>query len=771
MGPKGKIDKSIAGLEEILGKTSNPLVAELFKNLKDQLASFEQELSYESLCFEKSNVPEVIYSLDGRILKANEKFRQMLGYDDKEVGNLNIFQLYEGPKESRGFIERLMSSSVINNIEHNLSGKDGNNITVLENVRLSVYDGKQVAESSIFDITFKKVIERRITEDYLDVLDYQLILNRSPMAVFRWDAKDGKIGFVSDNIMKFGYSKEEWFSGAMNVNKFIHPDDLTRAITEIITAASEGHNQINREYRAVTKNGEILWILDYTEIRRDVDGKVVEYQGIIQDITERKQAEEELLKLRKAIEFSTEAIFITDKDGTFTYANPGFTNLYGHTKEEIIGKATPRIIKSSTLEPQVYESYWKALLAKQEVRGEIVNRRKDGSLVYVEGTTSPIFDESNGIIGFLGIQHDITKRKEVEEIIKENEIQFRDIIDNLPETVFEINTKGNIIFVNKQVYNLWGYTEKDLTNDFTIFNLFSPSEVKRLKENMQKTMRGEVVDDHQYNFVKKDGTQGYGKIYPVPFYKNDKIAGLRGFMIDKTNERKQEEENFRNVETGKQIRNINHQYLGFLQRISGSCMLIEDLLEGSTYLDKYHEIGDQLLGQVEFMAKTIRAFNDYLSPDPEMSEFTISDVLNRATSAVMANYNDNNVGLNIKIYDDSTIKSYENMFANAIVNLLTNAVDITKERKLWDVTVEINAYKFEDRYLISVKDTAGGIPDNILPNLFIRNYTTRKEGQGLGLNMTRGIIERMGGNIYVHNAYQDEKKVGAEFIIELDAKN
>jgi len=150
----------------------------------------------------------------------------------------------------------------------------------------------------------------------------------------------------------------------------------------------------------------------------NASGRVYAIGGISMDITDRKRAEEELLRLRKAVETSGEVVFLTDRDGVITFVNPEFTTLYGYTAAEVVGKTTPRILKSGTMKPQDYEQFWQTLLNKQVVNGEMINRTKDGRLLPLEVSANPILDESGNIIGFLAIQRDITERKRAEEEIR-----------------------------------------------------------------------------------------------------------------------------------------------------------------------------------------------------------------------------------------------------------------------------------------------------------------------------------------------------------------
>ena len=131
-----------------------------------------------------------------------------------------------------------------------------------------------------------------------------------------------------------------------------------------------------------------------------------------------QQSELDLRKFKLGLDRSTAAIFITDVNGAITYINPAFEKIYGLTREEAIGQ-TPRIIKSGLTPREQYQQFWEALLAGQTVAGEIVNRAKDGRLVPIQGSNSPIEDERGNIVGFLALHTDITERKRAEQRMEE----------------------------------------------------------------------------------------------------------------------------------------------------------------------------------------------------------------------------------------------------------------------------------------------------------------------------------------------------------------
>ncbi|HEX7540904.1 MAG TPA: PAS domain S-box protein, partial [Anaerolineales bacterium] len=135
---------------------------------------------------------------------------------------------------------------------------------------------------------------------------------------------------------------------------------------------------------------------------------------VAHDISLRKRAEQDLFKLSMAVDDSSEAIFMTDREGLITFVNSGFTNLYGYSADEIVGKTTPRILKSGMMKPENYATFWQTLLNKQVIKGELINKTKDGRLLNIDGSANPILNQQEEIIGFLGIQHDITEHKRFE---------------------------------------------------------------------------------------------------------------------------------------------------------------------------------------------------------------------------------------------------------------------------------------------------------------------------------------------------------------------
>ncbi len=137
------------------------------------------------------------------------------------------------------------------------------------------------------------------------------------------------------------------------------------------------------------------------------------------DIRELKEAEEALLRLNNAVQASGEVIFMTDCEGVFTFVNPAFTGLYGYTAGEVIGKCTPRILKSGKQPVDTYKMFWDSLIHKRQYLGEWINRTKDSRYRIIEMSASSILDPDRNNIGFLAIQRDVTEERAKDEQIRQ----------------------------------------------------------------------------------------------------------------------------------------------------------------------------------------------------------------------------------------------------------------------------------------------------------------------------------------------------------------
>jgi PAS domain S-box-containing protein len=134
----------------------------------------------------------------------------------------------------------------------------------------------------------------------------KLVVEKSPVVLFRWRAAEGwPVEMVSENVIRYGYTPEEFLSGAVPYTSIVHPEDIERVATEVQDCSRSGVDSFQQEYRIVTREGEVCWIDDRTAVERDAEGKVTHYQGIVIDITDRKRPERVMAARIRLLQFAS----------------------------------------------------------------------------------------------------------------------------------------------------------------------------------------------------------------------------------------------------------------------------------------------------------------------------------------------------------------------------------------------------------------------------------------------------------------------------------
>lgn len=300
---------------------------------------------------------------------------------------------------------------------------------------------------------------RRLPQD--DAGWYQLFYEDTPAMYFALDTAGTVLSVNRHGAEQLGFTAEELVG--QPVLTVVFEADRQALLQQLAVCAQKLNQAFRWELRKVRRDGSLIWVKEAARAVTDADGQTV-ILVVCEDITEHKQTEAELLRFKLGIERSHDAIFLTDIDGTIFHVNDAFTQVYGFTQAEALGK-TPRIIKSGLIPPEAYRQFWETLLAKKTVAGEILNRTKDGRLIHVEASNNPVLDEAGNIVGFLAIHRDITERKQAEALMARRALQLETVArvgtavstilepGELLQTVVDL-TKSNFDLYHAHVYVL-----------------------------------------------------------------------------------------------------------------------------------------------------------------------------------------------------------------------------------------------------------------------------------------------------------------------------
>ena len=353
-------------------------------------------------------------------------------------------------------------------------------------------------------------------------------------------------------------------------------------------------------------------------------GEARPYQvyAIFDDITERKQAEQELRLLSTALGSTVNGVVITDRQGEIIWVNPAFTRLTGYSRTEVLGQ-NPRLLNSGRQPIEFYQAMWKTILSGEPWRGQLVNRRKDGTFYTEEMTITPVRAGGGDITHFVAIKEDISERKHAEEL---REDILRTVSHDLRAPLAIIQ----------------GHTQ--LLGDALCAQPYTDTECESIKAIMRSVQRMNVMIQDLVDAARFEGGQLHLKPQQV---------SLDAFLHD-------------------------------LLRRAGAILERERI-------------------HVEF---------------PEDLPFVLAD------------------------YD---------RLERILVNLLTNALKYSDP----GTPVRVEAQARDREIVVSVTDQGQGIPPDDQPQLFQRFYrakaTGKAEGLGLGLFITRMLVEAHGGCIWVES--------------------
>jgi len=494
---------------------------------------------------------------------------------------------------------------------------------------------------------------------------------------------------------------------------------------------------------------------------KDADGRVRQVIVYAPDITARKRAEAEVLKLSRALEHSAHGVVITDTDGVIEYVNPAFTRMTGYDSEEAIGQK-PKILKSGEHPDAFYKDLWQTLRRGEIWQGELINRRKDGSTYWESQTIAPVFDEEGRATHYIAVKRDISARKQAEAQIR----KLQRAVEQAAHSVIITDRTGTIEYANPAFTRVTGYTlEETIGQNPRV--LKSDKHPRSFYQNLWNTILKGNVWHGEFINRRKDGSLYWERASIAPI--KDDNGNITHFVAVKENITRQKEME-KDLQRARDealqasklktrlLGNVSHDMRTPLGGILGySEMLLEEAFGELTpkqrtailrILQSTQQLIDftnDLLNQAELESGALRL---------NMQTFAPSDLL-KAIPASEAIAEAKGVQVHVEIDPHLPESVYGDPYwlRQILANLLSNAVKFTDQGHIWIRLFALN----DNRWAIQVEDTGMGIPADEQAHIFepFRQVdgspTRRYKGSGLGLSIVKQLVDLMDGEILLES--------------------
>jgi PAS domain S-box-containing protein len=384
------------------------------------------------------HLQDIYYRCDekGHIEYINPAVEKILGYKDRKalIGKSLLDTLCYDKQAASETYAKLLNERFIYNSPFMSLKENGEPLYCEENAHLVFDENGGIAgwEGTIRDESRRIAAEKALANS---VEQLETITKNLPLGVYRTTTDlEGKIIYLNPAFPKlFGYKNIEEMEKVKPLVYYYEPE----LRSDFLKILSKEGSLKNVEYRMFKKNGDIIWVSDSCFAVKDESGKIQYIDGILEDITSRKELEEELRdsekRYRLIAENVSDVIWILDMELRYTYISPSVKELRGYTSEELIGESIKESLTESSLE--IVNKIFNEQIASfsknpDEIQSgpitlEVEMNHKDGSNIWAEVKAVVIKDKKNKPIGLQGVTRDITARKRAEEALAD-QLKFLD---------------------------------------------------------------------------------------------------------------------------------------------------------------------------------------------------------------------------------------------------------------------------------------------------------------------------------------------------------
>ena len=563
---------------------------------------------------------------------------------------------------------------------------------------------------------------------------------------------EGVIRYVSPSVQQIlGYKPEELI-GRLSIDA-VHLDDLPKVARGFEKALQEPEVPVIVECRCKHKNG--AWrIIEGIGVNRLDDPSVNGFISNMHDITERKQAEEELQeskeRLHTVVSNAPGVIWALDKDGIFILSEGRGLKALGLRPGEVIGKSVFDVYRDV---PKIIENNRRALAGES-----FVSIVEAGELIF-ESYYSPIQDKNGEVIGMSGVSNDITERKAVENALQESEEKYRTIFETTGTAAVIVEEDMTLSMVNAEFEKRSGYSKEEVEGKKKFPEFVAKDDLERMKEyhRLRRTDPHAAPRSYEFQFIDKLGNvrDCFLAISMIPGTKKS-VASLLDITEHKQAEKERElllkELEAKNRELGRFTYTVSHDLRSPLVTIQGfTDMLQKDLAQNElekakdnlTFIDKAATKMEKLLSDTLELSRIGRMVNP-----PEDVSFgdIVEDALAQTAEQLKSS------GVEVSVAEDFPTVHVDRMrIAEVLTNLIVNSINYRGEQP--HPKIEIGHRVDGEETVFFVRDNGVGIDPSQHEKVFELFYQVDANGggTGAGLAIVRRIIEVHNGRIGIES--------------------
>jgi PAS domain S-box-containing protein len=719
------------------------------------------------------NVPDVILTVgkDSRIQFLN---RTVAGYDPESAIGTTIYE-YVPPDQHhimRESIERVFLTGKPDSYEIDGVGEHGLNTRWETRVVPIMRDGQVVAANLIStDITEHKKAEEALRQSEEK---YRSLITNIPDVTWTTDC-EGKTTFISPNIEKvYGFTPEEVYRGGSHIwFGRVHPDDVEH-IKEAYESLFTENKIFDVEYRIQRKDGRWIWLRDRAVATYEKNG-VMYADGIFSDITEHEKITDNLRKTRERLEYilaTSPATTYTCKvggDWSATFISENIKEQFGYEPHQFLedGFWATRIHPDDR---QRVLTQLSVLIENDFHTHEYRFLHKDGSYRWVLDEVRLIRDEGGKPVECIGYWTDITKRKKAEEALLVERDKAQGYLDIAGVMLIAINSEQAVKLINKRGCKILGYKEEEIIGKNWFDNFVPERSRDEVEKVFQRLMAGEAepVEYYENSVITKSGEE---KIiaWHNTVLKNEQgdtvgtLSSAQDITEFKQIERREREHqaelaHFSRLSTiGEMSSALAHELNQPLCAIASSAKAALRMMKSGDWdsnelLEAMEEAGAQAERAGKIIHRTTKLVR---KKEPHRSRVNIENIIDEAIALI--EHEALLKGITIQLVEASEklpmLEADAIQIEQVLLNLLRNSFDamenINKSEK--QVTIGVSMGE-DDTVQVAISDTGEGLPAENIDMVFEHFFTTKSEGLGMGLSISRSIIEAHGGRIWAeHN--------------------